>query len=213
MAYYFVAIAGLTVLTGQNGQISLGHGALMAVGAYATVKIQDAVSWPLAAVLLAAAIVTAVVRGAGRRGGGAAARPLSRGRDARAGGRTAGAGRRSSRASSAASNGLTVTPPIPPASLGATFPLERWQAWIACLAALVAYVLLANLVRSGYGRAFRAVRDDEIAAQLAGFHVARTQVTPSSSAPRARGSPAGCSSSSPRSWRPERSRSACRSRC
>ena len=46
MAYYFVAVAGLTVLTGQNGQISLGHGALMAVGAYATVKIQDAVSWP-----------------------------------------------------------------------------------------------------------------------------------------------------------------------
>ena len=37
--------------------------------------------------------------------------------------------------------------------------------------------LLANLVRSGYGRAFRAVRDDEIAAQLAGFHVARTQIT------------------------------------
>ena len=38
MAYYFVAVAGLTVLTGQNGQISLGHGALMAVGAYATVE-------------------------------------------------------------------------------------------------------------------------------------------------------------------------------
>ena len=38
MAYYFVAVAGLTVLTGQNGQISLGHGAVMAVGAYATVK-------------------------------------------------------------------------------------------------------------------------------------------------------------------------------
>jgi len=34
MAYYFVALAGLTLLTGLNGQISLGHGALMAVGAY-----------------------------------------------------------------------------------------------------------------------------------------------------------------------------------
>ena len=64
----------------------------------------------------------------------------------------------------------------PAASLGATFPLERWQAWIACLAALLTYVLLANLVRSGYGRALRAVRDDEIAAQLAGYHVARTQI-------------------------------------
>ena len=37
-----------------NGQISLGHGALMAVGAYATVQIQEADSWPLAVVLLAA---------------------------------------------------------------------------------------------------------------------------------------------------------------
>jgi branched-chain amino acid transport system permease protein len=74
------------------------------------------------------------------------------------------------------SNGLVVAPPTPPASLGATFPLERWQAWIACLAALITYVLLANLVRSGYGRAFRAVRDDEIAAQLSGYHIARTQV-------------------------------------
>ena len=39
MAYYFVAVAGLTVLTGLNGQISLGHGALMAVGAYTTAKL------------------------------------------------------------------------------------------------------------------------------------------------------------------------------
>ena len=39
MAYYFVAVAGLTVLTGLNGQISLGHGALMAVGAYTAAKL------------------------------------------------------------------------------------------------------------------------------------------------------------------------------
>ena len=38
--YYFVALAGLTVLTGLSGQISLGHGALMAVGAY-TVALLD----------------------------------------------------------------------------------------------------------------------------------------------------------------------------
>ena len=73
-------------------------------------------------------------------------------------------------------NGLTVPPPTPPSSLGDTFPLERWQSWIACLAALIAYVVLANLVRGRYGRSFRAVRDDEVAAQLAGLNVARTQV-------------------------------------
>jgi branched-chain amino acid transport system permease protein len=175
MAYYFVAVAGLTVLTGQNGQISLGHGALMAVGAYATVKIDDAVSWPLAAVLLAAALVSAA---AGALAGAAAARlrgPYLAGATlALAVGLPALATRFSGFLGG--SNGLVVTPPIPPASLGATFPLERWQAWIACLAALVAYVLLANLVRSGYGRAFRAVRDDEIAAALSGLRVARTQI-------------------------------------
>jgi branched-chain amino acid transport system permease protein len=33
---FFIAIVGLNVLTGYSGQISLGHGALMAVGAYTT---------------------------------------------------------------------------------------------------------------------------------------------------------------------------------
>ena len=33
---YFIAILGLNVLTGYNGQISLGHGAFMAIGAYTT---------------------------------------------------------------------------------------------------------------------------------------------------------------------------------
>jgi branched-chain amino acid transport system permease protein len=45
-----------------------------------------------------------------------------------------------------------------------------------CAGALIVYVLLANLLRSGVGRAFRAVRDDEVAAALAGLHVARVQV-------------------------------------
>ena len=34
IAAYVVALVGLSLLTGVNGQISLGHGAFMAVGAY-----------------------------------------------------------------------------------------------------------------------------------------------------------------------------------
>jgi branched-chain amino acid transport system permease protein len=177
MAYYFVAVAGLSVLTGLNGQISLGHGALMGIGAYTTAKLigDSGTGAPLALALLAAAVVTAA---AGVLAGAAAARlrgPYLAGATlALAVGLPAITERFPKFLG--ASNGLTTPPPTPPASLGATFPLERWQAWIACLAALIAYVLLANVVRSRLGRSFRAVRDDEVAAQLAGLRVARTQI-------------------------------------
>ena len=71
--------------------------------------------------------------------------------------------------------GLTVTITTP-ASLGVTFPPTRWLAWICCAAALIVLVLLANLGRSRIGRSWRAVRDDEVAAALAGLHVARLRV-------------------------------------
>jgi branched-chain amino acid transport system permease protein len=177
MAYYFAAVAGLTVLTGLNGQVSLGHGAFMAIGAYATAKLlgEGTDHLPLALVLLLAALISA---GGGVLAGAAAARlrgPYLAGATlALAVGLPTIADRFPTFLG--ATNGLTVIPATPPASLGATFPLERWQAWITCLAALVVYVLLANLVRSRHGRAFRAVRDDEVAAELAGYHVAGVQV-------------------------------------
>ena len=34
VALYFIALLGLNILTGYNGQISLGHGAFMGIGAY-----------------------------------------------------------------------------------------------------------------------------------------------------------------------------------
>ena len=36
VAIYLVALIGLNVLTGYTGQISLGHGAFMAIGGYTT---------------------------------------------------------------------------------------------------------------------------------------------------------------------------------
>jgi branched-chain amino acid transport system permease protein len=174
-AYYFVALAGLTVLTGQSGQISIGHGALMAVGAYSAALLIGRLQWPLVGVLAASSAIAAAI---GALFGSAAARlrgPYLAGATlAFAVGLPALADRYPG--AFGGENGLTVNPPTPPASLGLTFPLERWQAWICCGAALVVLVLLANLVRGRTGRQFRAVRDDEIAAQLAGIHVARTQI-------------------------------------
>jgi branched-chain amino acid transport system permease protein len=54
--------------------------------------------------------------------------------------------------------------------------LERWQAWVCCAAAVLTIMLLANLAARRVGRAFRAVRDDEIAASLSGLPVARIQI-------------------------------------
>jgi branched-chain amino acid transport system permease protein len=175
VAYYFTALAGLTVLTGLNGQISLGHGALMAVGAYSTAILVGRSGLPLAAALAASAAITALV---GVVVGAAASRlrgPYLAGATLAFAIGLPGLADKYPGAFGG-ENGLTVTPPTPPTSLGANFPLERWQAWIACACALIVFLVLANLLRSGVGRSFRAVRDDEVAAQLAGLNVARVQV-------------------------------------
>ena len=42
---------------------------------------------------------------------------------------------------------------------------------------VVTFLLLANLARSRVGRRWRAVRDDEVAAELAGIHLGRARVS------------------------------------
>lgn len=173
-AYYFAVLAGLTVLTGLSGQISLGHGALMAVGAYTVALLIGDQHWPLMAALLAAAASSAVI---GVLVGAAAARlrgPYLAGATlAFAVGLPTLANKYPETFGGA--SGLVINPPTPPSFLGEGFPLERWEAWIACAAALVVLFVMHNLVHSGIGRSFRAVRDDEIAASLCGLRVARVQ--------------------------------------
>ena len=173
-AYYFAVLAGLTVLTGLSGQISLGHGALMAVGAYAAALLIGNEHWPVAAALAAAAAIAGVV---GLVLGAAATRlrgPYLAGATlAFAVGLPALADKYSG--TFGGENGLVVNPPTPPSGLGATFPLERWEAWIAGLAAMVALLACRNFAAGASGRAMRAVRDDEIAAALCGLRVARVQ--------------------------------------
>jgi branched-chain amino acid transport system permease protein len=172
-AYYFCVLAGLTVLAGASGQVSLGHGAFMAVGAYTVAKLANA-GWALTPELAAAALVTLLV---GIPVGVACSRlrgPYLAGATlAFAVGLPALADKFP--AAFGGENGLAINPPIPPPSLGLTFPLERWQAWIACIGALVVLFVFYNLTHSGVGRSIRAVRDDEIAASLTGLRVGRWQ--------------------------------------
>lgn len=171
IALYAIALAGLSVLTGTNGQISLGHGALMAVGAYTAALLMVHTHLDLAAelvVAIGAAAITGIVVGI----------PATRLKGPYLAGMTLilalGLPLLGNQYGSVfgGDQGLTTTPPTPPGTLNA----QVWLSWIELLGALVVMVLLANLLRSRFGRMFRAVRDDEVAASLAGIHVARTKV-------------------------------------
>ncbi|RQX03127.1 branched-chain amino acid ABC transporter permease [Micromonospora globispora] len=179
---FLCVTAGYTVLVGLNGQLSLGHGALMATGAYTVALVQQAFDersvqgrWILPLSLLLAVVVTAV---AGLVIGLAAARL----RGPYLAGVTLAVATLVPAITTIftevfnGEQGLRFPVETPPAFLGAYFQPERWLAWIALVAALLTMVLMANLVRSRFGRSLRAVRDDEVAARLAGIHLARTQV-------------------------------------
>ena len=176
VAVFVIAAAGLTLLTGVNGQISLGHGALMAVGAYTTALLLK--SQPNLAMILVLLTSVATTAGAGLIFGVAAARLRG---PYLAGATLALALALPQLALHFSSlfggeEGLPITPPSAPSWLGATFSSEQWLAWISVVAALVTLVLLANLMRSWVGRTLKAVRDDEVAALLAGINVGRIQV-------------------------------------
>jgi branched-chain amino acid transport system permease protein len=57
MIVYAIAVLGLNLLTGFNGQISLGHGAFFAVGAYTAAVLIDRWDWPFWATLPVAAMM------------------------------------------------------------------------------------------------------------------------------------------------------------
>jgi branched-chain amino acid transport system permease protein len=166
-----VAIAGLTLLTGANGQISLGQGAFVMVGAYAAGIILVHTTLPIALALLVAVAVSAVA-------GVLIGIPASRLKGPYLGGMTLALaiGLPALPVKFATvlggEQGLNVPPPVPPNGVDP----QRWLSWIVLLAVLLMLVLLANLTKSRFGRAFRAVRDDEVAAALSGIPVARTKV-------------------------------------
>jgi branched-chain amino acid transport system permease protein len=173
-AYYFAVLGGLTVLIGLSGQISLGHGALMAVGAYTVALLIANEHWPLLPALLMSVVVTALV---GVLVGAAASRlrgPYLAGATLAFAVGLPGLAYQYPETFGGA-NGIATNPPAIPSFLGSSFPLERWEAWIAVAGAAVVAFALYNLTHSGVGRSWRAVRDDEIAATVSGLHVSRVQ--------------------------------------
>lgn len=176
IGYYLIAIAGLALLTGFNGQVSLGHGAFMFIGAYTVaLLVLHVPSLPFWLDLLLAMAAGAL---AGLLAGAAAARlhgPYLAGATlALAVGLPAVTQRYPDVLGG--SNGLSFSVHSRPVGLAGVVPNERWQAWVVWAAVLLAMVVLVNLVRGRLGRSLRAVRDNEVAASLAGIHVGRTKI-------------------------------------
>jgi branched-chain amino acid transport system permease protein len=168
LAMFVVAISSIILLTGYSGQVSLGHGALLAIGGYSAVLARNYWTLPI---WICFAIAVLVAAAAGAVLGTAAARlsgPYLAGTTlALAVGLPSIANQFSFLGGE---QGLLFDVGAPPVSLGADFSPYKWYFWIAASAALIALWWLQNILRSRYGRTWRAVRGNEIAAQLAGIH-------------------------------------------
>ena len=184
LSYYAIAAGGLTVLTGLNGQISLGHGALMAVGAYTTALfLQADEPLPLPLILLVATLAATLV---GALVGVAAARlhgPYLAGATLALAVGVPGLAVYFNE-TLGGDQGLRVRAPAPPESFISFIDVvsgnpptgTKWLAYIGAICLLLTFFLLANLVRSRIGRTWRAVRDGEVAAELAGINLGAWRV-------------------------------------
>jgi branched-chain amino acid transport system permease protein len=174
VAMYALAIASIILLTGYSGQLSLGHGALMAVGAYTgALSINNAKLNPVIALVLATLVAGlfglilgfAVARLSGPYLAGttlalAVSLPTLANQFPILGGE----------------QGVVFDVGPPPARFGESFSQYKWFFWITSLAALIMIWMIANLLSSRYGRTFRSIRDNQTAAALAGLNAGRLKM-------------------------------------
>ncbi len=177
---FFIAIVGLNLLTGYTGQISLGHGALMAVGGYTTAALMVHEHWrdvwtiPLAG--LTAGVVGFLIGLPALRLSGlylamatfafAVAMPsLLKKFSGLTGG---GQGLRMLEDAPLQITGLSGTVTI----FGHSMTQNHFLYYLAWGIGLVGFLIAWLLVRGRVGRTFRAVRDSEVAATSAGINLA-----------------------------------------
>ena len=174
VAVYAIGIASLILLIGYSGQVSLGHGAFLAIGGFAAALARihfEAPIWlTFVVAVLAAAIGGALLGLAAARLSG----PYLAGTTlALAIGLPSIANQFSI---FGGEQGLSFDIGLPPASLGEDFTQYKWYFWISWTVALITLYWLRNILNSRYGRGWRAVRSNDVAAELAGIHVGRNKV-------------------------------------
>jgi len=174
VATYALAITSIILLTGYSGQLSLGHSALMAVGAYAgALSIFNAGLHPVIGLIISVfvagifglilGLVVARLSGpylAGTTLALAISLPTLANQFPILGGE----------------EGIVFDVGEAPARFGDEFSQYKWFFWISALAALIMVWLVANLLSGRYGRTFKAMRDNPVAAQLSGINVGQLKV-------------------------------------
>ncbi|MEN9629709.1 MAG: hypothetical protein RJA10_2936 [Pseudomonadota bacterium] len=172
---YAIAILGLNILTGFNGQFSLGHGAFYAFGAYSAAILMDKMGVPYWATLPLAFVLCFVfgflvgfpaLRLAGHFLALAtfalalAVPQLLKYKKIE--GWTGGV------------QGIVLNKPEPPLSfrfLDQPFSADRWLYFFTLFVAALMFLLAWNLLRGRIGRAMIAVRDHPIAASAMGINL------------------------------------------
>ncbi len=168
---YAIAILGLSLLTGFNGQISLGHGAFYAIGAYTTAILMTTWEVPYWATLPISAVVCALVGflvglPALRLGGLylalttfalAVAIPQVLKYNA-------------FQDWTGGVQGLVIDKPDAP--FGLPLSPDQWLYLFTLTVAAVLYVIAWNIVRGRMGRAMMAIRDHAMAAETMGINLA-----------------------------------------
>ncbi|MBE7418644.1 MAG: branched-chain amino acid ABC transporter permease [Ideonella sp.] len=172
---YAIAILGLNLLTGYNGQISLGHGAFYAIGAYAAAILMDRAGVPYWLTLPVSGVLCfalgflmgfPALRLAGHYLAVAtlalalAVPQLLKYKLIE--GYTGGV------------QGIVLVKPEPPVTfrwLGQPFNADRWLYFFTLAVTIVMFVLAWNLVRGRVGRALIAIRDHPIAAAAMGINL------------------------------------------
>lgn len=164
---YAIALLGLNMLTGYNGQISLGHGAFFALGAYVAGILMEHAGAPYWATIPAAGVFCLVV-------GYLFGRPALKLEGLYLALATFALGvampqllkYKHLEAWTGGVQGIVLMKPDAPFGLPLT--QDQWLYLFALAVAVVMFFIAHNLLQSGTGRAMRAIRDHAMAAEAMG---------------------------------------------
>lgn len=172
--YLAIAAMGLNLLTGFNGQVSVGHGAFFGVGAFTSAILVVNHGWYIEATLPVAALIAAAL-------GVVVGFPALRVKGLYLALITLGLAVLFPRVANKFVKGPGGVSLLQPSraqvdSLVSSLASDQYQ-YFVCLGVMVLlFVLASNLMRSRMGRAMIAVRDQELAAATVGINVSGVKV-------------------------------------